>query len=144
MTYAREIAHRLHPVQMAACDCDGGETRPPSGWCAKATAIVGEVIERCAQEAERGLCKVACFHSECVGGKASVADIRALAATPALHPATPKLSTNDALIRELRFDSPDLDTTLAILRGVDAFLSRQPAAAQPAPVAPLLGQEGGR
>jgi hypothetical protein len=38
-----------------------------------------------------------------------------------------KLSENEALIRELRFDSPDLDTTLRILRGVDAFLARQEA-----------------
>lgn len=52
MTYAREIAHRLHPVQMARCDCDGGKTRAPGGWCAKATGVIQQVIERCAQEAE--------------------------------------------------------------------------------------------
>jgi hypothetical protein len=51
-TYAREMAHRLHPVQMATCCCDGGVNNAPGAYCEKATAIVLEVIERCAVEAD--------------------------------------------------------------------------------------------
>ncbi len=40
MKTAREIAHELHPVQMATCCCDGGATRAPGAYCKKATAII--------------------------------------------------------------------------------------------------------
>jgi hypothetical protein len=72
-TYAREMAHRLHPVQMATCCCDGGIRNAPGAYCEKATAIVLEVIERCAVEAAD------CFVN--VGGDAAhiAARIRALA-----------------------------------------------------------------
>lgn len=61
------------------------------------------------------------------------------APSPVLQPApVATLSTNDALIRELRFDSPDLDTTLAILRGVDAFLARAAAPQLSVPAEPRV------
>jgi hypothetical protein len=100
---ARELAHRLHPVQMATCMCDSGITRTPGAWCEKVTGILTEALERdrasrspgrlggldaatveaCAASVEAGARHaMGCDCAECVHARQAVARIRALATPP--------------------------------------------------------------
>lgn len=73
MTYEREMAHK---AQDRWLNGDGGH----SAALEAVEAVVAEVIERCAKEAERESCRAkGCVHEACVVLNAAASDIRALA-----------------------------------------------------------------